>query len=200
MTDRIKEIENLLPDRLKNSLFSGMFGFRVTYDGLEEIRLRCAQPPEIRFKGKDYRTDKVIIAPQDIRQCLEYMSHYSLYAFQEEIRQGYLTVRGGHRIGVLGHAVLENGIVTGQTSLSFLNIRVAHEKIGCADTVMDFVCKDGVLKHTLIISPPCCGKTTLLRDIVRQLSQGSVIPAKRCALSMNVLKLPPVWTGFRRII
>ena len=106
MTDRIKEIENLLPDRLKNSLFSGMFGFRVTYDGLEEIRLRCAQPPEIRFKGKDYRTDKVIIAPQDIRQCLEYMSHYSLYAFQEEIRQGYLTVRGGHRIGVLGHAVL----------------------------------------------------------------------------------------------
>ena len=132
-----------------------------------------------RFKGKDYRTDKVIIAPQDIRQCLEYMSHYSLYAFQEEIRQGYLTVRGGHRIGVLGHAVLENGIVTGQTSLSFLNIRVAHEKIGCADTVMDFVCKDGVLKHTLIISPPCCGKTTLLRDIVRQLSQGSVIPAKK---------------------
>ena len=77
MTDRIKEIENLLPDRLKNSLFSGMFGFRVTYDGLEEIRLRCAQPPEIRFKGKDYRTDKVIIAPQDIRQCLEYMSHTS---------------------------------------------------------------------------------------------------------------------------
>ena len=70
------------------------------------------------------------------------MSHYSIYAFQEEIRQGYLTVRGGHRIGVLGHAVLENGIVTGQTSLSFLNIRVAHEKIGCADTVMDFVCKD----------------------------------------------------------
>lgn len=63
--------------------------------------------------------------------------------------------------------------------LSFLNIRVAHEKIGCADTVMDFVCKDGVLKHTLIISPPCCGKTTLLRDIVRQLSQGSVIPAKK---------------------
>ena len=130
MTDRLKEIENLLPDRLKNSLFSGMFGFRVTYDGLEEIRLRCAQPAEIRFKGKDYRTDKVIIAPQDIRQCLEYMSHYSLYAFQEEIRQGYLTVRGGHRIGVLGRAVLENGIVTGQTSLSFLNIRVAHEKIG----------------------------------------------------------------------
>ena len=133
MTDRLKEIENLLPDRLKNSLFSGMFGFRVTYDGLEEIRLRCAQPAEIRFKGKDYRTDKVIVAPQDIRQCLEYMSHYSLYAFQEEIRQGYLTVRGGHRIGVLGRAVLENGIVTGQTSLSFLNIRVAHEKIGCAD-------------------------------------------------------------------
>lgn len=179
MPDRLCEIKNLLSDRLRGEIFNEQFPFQVDYCGLEEIRLRCMQPVSIRYMGKDYLARNLLVQPQDISQSLEYMSNYSLYAFQEEIKQGYLTVKGGHRIGVLGRAVIENGSVTGQNMISFINIRVAHEWIGCADSIMDFVCRNNKLEHTLIISPPCCGKTTLLRDIVRQLSQGKIIEGKK---------------------
>lgn len=179
MADRLNEIKDLLPDRLRKGIFGGAFLFPVTYEGLEEIRLRCMQPVSIRFSGRDYLFEDLIVQPEEIRQCLEYMSNYSLYAFQEDIRQGYITVKGGHRVGVLGRVVVDNGRVAGQNALSFLNIRVAHELIGCADGVMDFVCRNGKLCHTLIVSPPGCGKTTLLRDIIRQLSVGTKLPGKK---------------------
>lgn len=179
MTDRLNEIKELLPDRLKNEIFDGGFPFPITYEGLEEIRLRCMQPVAVKFKGREYLSDRLSVQVGDIRQCLEYMSNYSLYAFQEDIKQGYITVKGGHRVGVLGKAMVDNGVVTGQNYLSFLNIRVAHEIIGCADSVMKFVCKDGYLKHTLIVSPPGCGKTTLLRDLIRQLSKGTLLAGRK---------------------
>lgn len=179
MADRLKEIEELLPDRLKKSIFEDAFPFKITYDGLEEIRLRCMQPVEIRFHGRDYLSENVRVYRDDIRRCLEYMSNYSLYAFQEDIKHGYITVRGGHRVGVLGKAMVDKENVVGQQFLSFLNIRVAHELPGCADKIMNFVYKNNCLKHTLIVSPPGCGKTTLLRDIIRQLSVGTVSEGRK---------------------
>jgi stage III sporulation protein AA len=99
------------------------------------------------------------------------MSNYSLYAFEEEIKNGYITIQGGHRVGICGQAVLAEGGIKTIKHINGLNIRITHQIKGCADGVIDKIAKPD-LKHTMIISPPGCGKTTLIRDIARLLSNG----------------------------
>ncbi|MDO5349069.1 MAG: stage III sporulation protein AA [Lachnospiraceae bacterium] len=112
------------------------------------------------------------VTAADIRDTLEYMSRYSLYAFDEELRQGFLTIPGGHRIGVAGQVVVEGKRVKTIQNVSFLNVRVARQIPGCADPILPWVYSDGNICSALIISPPKCGKTTLLRDLIRQVSNG----------------------------
>jgi stage III sporulation protein AA len=113
---------------------------------------------------------------KDIADTVERMSRHSLYAFESALRQGYMTLPGGHRAGIAGQAVMpapgDGRQLRTVTNISSINLRVAHAVKGCADYVLPFICDVKALSfcHTLIISPPACGKTTLLRDIVRQIS------------------------------
>ena len=171
----------------------------LEYELLQEMRLRAGKPLLFRYNNKEYfveelgglkqETDKPYIVNEgEIREIIEYISNYSLYAFEEEIRQGFITVRGGHRVGVAGKVVLEKDKIKTIKQIHFLNIRFAHEKKGCADKVIEYLIehsnekyrenkyvktKNENICHTLIISPPGCGKTTLLRDLIRQLSDGT---------------------------
>ena len=111
------------------------------------------------------------------------MGGFSLYAAEEELRQGFFTVRGGHRIGVAGRVILKDRQITGLKAASFLNVRVAHEIKGCADQVLPFLYVNGKFVSTLIVSPPGCGKTTLLRDLIRQVSDGSSQKAGKCSFA-----------------
>ena len=112
------------------------------------------------------------VSPTDIRDTMDYIGSFSLYAYEDELRQGFLTVEGGHRIGIAGKTVIEGEKVKGISHISCINVRVAHEKKGCADRVMPYLWEDGRFLHTLIVSAPGCGKTTMLRDIIRQISDG----------------------------
>ena len=148
----------------------------------EEIRLRTGQPLEVICRGKriylseDGETSgwetAYRVRGEDVRETLEYISRYSLYAFSEEVRQGFLTIPGGHRVGAAGHVIRERDGVRGISPIAFLNIRLAHQICGAADAVLPFLWEDHRLGHTLILSPPGLGKTTLLRDIIRQISNG----------------------------
>ena len=101
-----------------------------------------------------------------------YISEYSLYAYQEELRQGYITIEGGHRVGIAGEIAKDREGITGIKYISFMNIRVAHEKKGCAEKILPFL-KDGEsIYNTLLVSKPGAGKTTCLRDCIRSLSNG----------------------------
>lgn len=153
------------------------------FNNMEEIRIREGQPFMFRKNGKEYFIsqqgevlfqEKNAFIPnlEDIQMTLEVLSRYSFYAFEEEIRQGFLTIEGGHRIGIAGKAILENGMVKTMKNINSLNIRLCHEIKGCADEVLRYVMRKQEVTHTLIISPPGCGKTTLLRDMIRQLSNG----------------------------
>lgn len=93
----------------------------------------------------------------------------SVYAKEEDIRQGFLSLPGGHRAGICGSAVLQRGDITFLKNISAVNIRIAHQAIGCADDVIRHICSGGRLHNTLVVSPPGAGKTTLLRDIARTL-------------------------------
>lgn len=150
----------------------------------EEFRIRIGQPlqiytgeEELFWNEKDRGfTEKYEesyrITREDLREMVASMSHYSLYAFEEEIRSGFLTIEGGHRVGIGGKVVCEHGSVKTIRHISFLNIRVAGQIFGCADPVMPYIRKGDSIYNTLIISCPGAGKTTLLRDCIRQISDG----------------------------
>lgn len=113
-----------------------------------------------------------LVTREDLKETLEYVSGYSLYAYEDEVRQGFLSVQGGHRVGVTGKVILDGNQIRGMKYISCINVRLAHQILGCADNVMPYIQKEDWVAHTLIVSPPRCGKTTLLRDIIRQISNG----------------------------
>ena len=166
---------------------------------LEEIRVRIGQPVFIYIGQnelvlvqnggralndvfRDSREQNVYdkayhITEQDLLEMQNYISNYSLYAWQEELRNGFLTIQGGHRIGLAGGTTNQDGHISGISYLTFFNIRVAHERIGCAEKILPYIrCGEKSIVwsicNTLIISPPGAGKTTLLRDCIRSLSYG----------------------------
>lgn len=159
------EIENIIPAR-----FRAQFGASgIDMDRLREIRFRIGQPVEL-FDGTRYILGGQRVDRADLKEMLAYISGYSLYAFEEEISQGYITIPGGHRVGMAGQVVMEQGSVKNIRNIAFINVRLSHEIVGCAQKASSFLQENGRVLNTLIISPPGCGKTTLLRDMVRILS------------------------------
>lgn len=144
---------------------------KPVWEQMEEIRLRAGKPLLFYMNNREYQSEYET-KQKDIQMILDRVSGHSLYAFQEELSQGYFTLEGGHRIGVAGKIVLEEGTIKTQKYVSFLNIRIAHEKKDCGRKVMEKLVERGRIPHTLIISPPGCGKTTLLRDLIRLISNG----------------------------
>ena len=118
--------------------------------------------------------DSWYLTEKEMDEIIRNICRYSMYAFESEIRQGFLTVPGGHRVGMAGQVVLnEDGAIRNITHIRFLNIRISHEIIGAATEAMPYLYENDRFLNTLLVSPPGCGKTTLLRDIVRQVSEGN---------------------------
>lgn len=145
-------------------------------EGIQEIRFRMNQPVAIKTQIREYLLIdsyyEWIANKQQLKETVEKLSGYSMYAFEEELRQGYITIVGGHRVGFCGRAVLENGRVKTLRQVSSINIRVAMQVVGCGEKWVKYLYEGNKLCHTIIVSPPGCGKTTLLRDFVRILSSG----------------------------
>ena len=139
---------------------------------LEELRIKVNKPLFIHIGSKEEIWD-YIATTEDIKYIMQRISNYSIYAFEDEIRQGYLTIKGGHRVGLCGICVIENNSIKTIKDISSINIRVCKEFIGSADKVMPYIIENNSVHNTIIISPPKCGKTTLLRDISRNISQGN---------------------------
>ncbi|WP_144547636.1 stage III sporulation protein AA [Bacillus sp. X1(2014)] len=137
---------------------------------LEEIRIRINRPIEITMKGKP-RFLSYIIQPEDAIHLMNKISHFSIYTLEEELKQGFITVSGGHRIGLAGKVILEGGKVKAIRDISSFNIRIAREKVGIAEPLIPYIFQ-GSWMHTMVIGPPQTGKTTLLRDIARIASSG----------------------------
>ena len=140
-------------------------------DKIQEIRIKVGKCIILNsFKGERILT--YIVTVEDIKQILVKISNYSLYAYEEEIKQGYITISGGHRIGIAGECVIVDGAIRTIKNISSLNIRICREVLGASDELMRYITNYNRIYNTLIVSPPKCGKTTILRDIARNVSSG----------------------------
>ena len=151
---------------------------------IEEIRLRNKSPLSIYLDGKDYfigedsdLTEKIddgyLVKDEDIINSFQLITNHSIYAFSEDIRKGYITITGGHRVGLGGKVVYDKNGIEMINSISSLNIRIARQKKGISNHIIPYILNNNRdIYNTLIISPPQCGKTTLLRDMIRNLSNG----------------------------
>lgn len=155
-------------------------------DRLQEIRLRANVPAAVLIGNREWFVDMrgrlVDMQPQgagnkpeELELILKHLCQYSLYAFADEIRQGFLTVQGGHRVGVAGQVIMEDGKgIRNIKYIRYLNIRIAHEIKGVSEVFLPYLYdQNGQVYNTLLISPPGCGKTTMLRDMIRNLSNGT---------------------------
>lgn len=162
----------ILPEKIKNALNY------LDLEKLYELRIRQDKKVIINYSGiyvellenpqnlKSY----IIATKNDIELIMGLASKRSFYAFNEQIKQGYITIEGGIRIGICGEIVKEKGEIITIKNINSLNIRFPHEILGCSDKVISYILNDNRILNTLIISPPACGKTTILRDIARNIS------------------------------
>lgn len=179
-----REIYPYLPESIKDRLRLVQVS---VLERIVEIRLRVKQPLLIVLPDIDYtvasdgalRTDLVnayICTAEDIARSVQAISKNSIYALEQELKMGYITIEGGHRIGLAGQAIMNQGELKAIKNMSSLNIRIAREVKKCADVLIPYLIDgDCQIKNSLVIAPPRCGKTTLLRDIIRNLSAGSAL-------------------------
>jgi len=153
-------------------------GLRETFERLsdkekafaEEFRLRAGLLPSVLLPGGEKRLGTRTVSPRDLIDTLEIATESSLHSSKESIRNGFVTGLGGHRIGICGTAIMKNGEIEGIRSVSSLSVRIAKEIKDCGREVASKLIESGRFMSAIVISPPGGGKTTLLRDLVRQLS------------------------------
>ena len=167
-----QQIENLFAGNIRNLLMDA----KLDYDKLYEIRLRVGRPLFLTYDGGECflrkpGQEQYLVTTEDLKETLEYVTGYSLYAYEDEIRQGFISVQGGHRVGVTGKVVLDRGRIMGMKYISCINVRLAHEIQGCAEEVLPYIQTRETDHAYLDRFSPRCGKTTLLRDIIRQMSK-----------------------------
>jgi len=178
--DAIRPVLEALPDNLRRIIQK--MPLAILKD-LEEIRIRQERPLMVYSRGRDYflcEDGNPVMDPMkayhvsssDTQRIIQLMADFSLYALEEEIRNGYITLKGGYRVGLAGKGLMEGGKLKTLKYINSFNIRITREIRGVADKVLPFIIDNGRVLHTLILSPPQMGKTTLIRDLIRQISNG----------------------------
>lgn len=159
------EILNSFPEVLKQKITSS------NMNNIEEIRIRTAKPVIIRNNVNEKILD-YITSSETVLKILQRICENSLYSYQSQICDGFITLNGGHRVGVTGNAIIKEGKVTTLSYINSLNFRIARQIIDCSNKAIMYILNGNSIWNTLIMSPPGLGKTTLLKDIIRRISNG----------------------------
>lgn len=193
-TDTYDSLAGLFPailsERVKPALKS--YG-----DMLTEIRIRIGKPV-IYMQGIQEHVDVNFIPEEvDMQELFLHICKYSVYAYEGELRKGYITTEGGHRVGICGYAVMDDvGNIQSYRYITSFNIRVAHEITGIAETIVPYLYEQKRFLNTLIVSAPGCGKTTLLRDLIRSVSNGNNYGEGRSVSVVDErLEIGAIWAG-----
>ncbi len=169
-------ILDFLPSRLKEALKN------INLNYLNEIRIRKGQPVILGYNneykyidtfGLSQTPDRAIVI-DDVEQILSQITQKSVYAYSEQLKQGFITTVGGVRVGICGEYVMQGGNIISVKNVTSINIRLPHRIIGCADNLYKAICETEI-NNALIFSPPGFGKTTLLRELTCRISQNYLI-------------------------
>lgn len=166
-----------------------------TREQVEEIRLRQGFLPTVLDGAGERDVGEAAVTGEMLRQVLEQASQASAHTVLDQVQRGFLTLRGGHRIGICGTAVVRDGQVATLREISSLSLRIARAVMGQAEALLPKLLEGERLQNTLIFAPPGAGKTTLLRDLVRGLSDGVVIPPQRLAVADERGEIAAMWQG-----
>lgn len=164
----MEDILRLFPKK-ERFIISKNIGSR--WSSLQEIRVRLYKPLEFVFDNRVEWLEEIKPKEEFKAFMLGQLSEYSLYRMEDELREGYMTIEGGHRVGLAGKVNTLHGAVKAIQNITFLNIRIAKERIGIASQLIPYIYDQRYL-NTLLIGPPLTGKTTLLRDLTRILASG----------------------------
>lgn len=171
-------LEQYFPKELQENVLQCVNHLDNGLNSLQEIRCRVHKPLFLRCaQGKEIQAIDNVSSKQ-MRYMVNRISQGSVYAWEEEFRRGYLTLPGGCRVGLTGKAVLEQGQIHTLTHINGLNFRIARAVSGAADILMPLLYEGDHIRNCLLVSPPGGGKTTMLRDMVRQLSDGVTVLGK----------------------
>lgn len=188
MAKRCRQVFALLPDRLQRSMPD------MTDDVLahvEEIRLRAGRPLTLTISDTVQRMNGPVVEQQELERLLHTASKWSIHTVLDQLCGGYVTIEGGHRLGVVGTAVMEQERVRMIRNISSINMRIARQIKGCASNLALQIIRGKTAKNTLIAAPPGAGKTTLLRDAVRICSEGGL----RVSVADERGELAAMWQG-----
>lgn len=174
------QIRNMFPTQF-HSMLSAL---NQIENDLQEIRIRVNCPcifvigrmeffPDQRGRLHKEMEKGLVFSKEDIDVLFNHICNYSPYAYESQLKQGFLTVAGGHRVGVCGQVVLQDGRISLMKQVQFLHVRIVHEIPGVGDEILPYLFEHGRFLNTLIISSPGVGKTTMLRDLTKSISNGN---------------------------
>lgn len=187
-----EQAASVLPQRLRREAMSLPPGDR---ERAEELRLRVGQAMTAVLPEGERPLGGSPVEARELEQLLEIASRASVHAVLDQLCQGCLTVEGGHRLGLCGTAVCRDGEIRGLRGFSSASLRVARQVRGAAEEVWDALCPRGEMDSALILAPPGLGKTTLLRDVVRRLSDGEGCPPHRVSLADERGEVAALYSG-----
>lgn len=169
----IDEILRYFPNKIYQIFFNLFQENSKIAEELQEIRMRAERPIILKLRERDLIL-QYNITQAEILQIVERLCENSIYAYKNQICEGFITVKGGHRIGLTGSCVIENGKIINVKHISSLNFRIAREVLNCSTRVLREVIdiENKSIYNTILVAPPGKGKTTMLRDIIRRLSNG----------------------------
>lgn len=167
----MKKIFEYFPDKIKQILIEEI---KDKENKLEEIRIRNQKPIILKFYDEEIVV-RYNVSSEEILSILQLICENSIYSYQKQISYGFVTLQGGHRVGITGSCVIEENKIININYINSFNFRIAKQVIGCSNKLLSYILnfKNNSVFNTLIISPPGCGKTTILRDVTRQISSGN---------------------------
>ena len=156
-------------DYLAENIKKEIKKYMSNIQNIEEIRLRTNKP--IILKNSNGNNLLIhIVSKEELLETFQKVCEQSIYSYQKQICEGFITIKGGHRVGITGSCVIENGKIININYISSLNFRIAREKKDVSNKILKYILNENDVNNTLIISKPGCGKTTILRDLVRKIS------------------------------